>query len=96
MQKTDKGPISSFIIEQLSEIETIHQYIQGKVNGIPDSCSRFPMLGPKRLAARGFAHCVEEALKRLPTSLKASKVVHFHGGRNNAELRACLKQKWIE
>ncbi len=46
MQKTDKGPISSFIIERLSEIETIHQYIQGKMNGIPDSCSRFPMLGP--------------------------------------------------
>jgi transposase InsO family protein len=95
MQKTEKGPISSFIIEQLSEIETVHQYIQGKMNGIPDSCSRFPMLGPKQLAARGFAHCVEEVLKRLPVTLKTAKVVHFHGGRNNAELRACLKL-WFE
>ena len=34
-------------------------------------------------------------MKRLPASLMASKVVHFHGGRNNAELRACLKQ-WVE
>ncbi len=31
MEKTEKGPISSFILENLSEMETIHQYIQGKV-----------------------------------------------------------------
>jgi hypothetical protein len=91
MQKTEKGPISSFTIERLSEIETVHQYIEGKVNGTPDSCSRFPMLGPKTLAARGCANCVEAVLQRLPEALKAAKVVHFHGGRNNTELRACLK-----
>ena len=50
MAKTEKGPISSFIIERLSELHTIHQYIPGKLNSIiPDSCSRFPMLGPKQL-----------------------------------------------
>jgi hypothetical protein len=27
MDKSEKGPISSFIIEKLSEIETVHQYI---------------------------------------------------------------------
>jgi hypothetical protein len=45
MNKTEKGPISSFIIERLSEIQTVHQYIPGKVNSIADSCSRFPMFG---------------------------------------------------
>ncbi len=58
MNKTEKGPISSFIIERLSEIETVHQYIPGKLNAIPDSCSCFPMLGPKSLATRGFANSV--------------------------------------
>ncbi len=91
MQKSEKGSISSFIIERLSELHTVHQYIQGKVNSIPDSCSRFPMLGPKQLAARGFANCVTEMLKRLPLHLKGATTVHFHGGRNNVELRACLK-----
>jgi hypothetical protein len=43
MDKSEKGPISSFIIEKLSDIDTVHQYIQGKVNTIPDSCSRYPM-----------------------------------------------------
>jgi hypothetical protein len=91
MHKTEKGPISSFIIECLAEIETIHQYIQGRLNTIPDGCSRFPMLGPRGLAPRGYTHSVEELLRRLPLSLKESKKVHFHGGKSNAELRAALK-----
>jgi hypothetical protein len=65
MHKTEKGPISSFIIERLSEIETVHQYIQGKLNTLPDSCSRFPMLGPRDLAPRGYTHSIEELLRRL-------------------------------
>jgi hypothetical protein len=64
MSKTEKGPINSFIIERLSDIETIHQYIPGRHNAIPDSCSRFPMLGPKSLATRGYAKSIEEVLKR--------------------------------
>jgi hypothetical protein len=39
MHKTEKGPIRSFIIERLAEIETVHQYIQGKLNTLPDGCS---------------------------------------------------------
>jgi hypothetical protein len=91
MDKSEKGPISSFIIENLSDIDTIHQYIQGKVNTIPDSCSRYPMLGPKQLATRGFTNSVDEMLRRLPVSYRQADLVHFHGGRNNAELRQALR-----
>jgi hypothetical protein len=92
MAKTEKGPISSFIIGRLSELHTIHQYIPGKLYSIPDSCSRFPMLGPnKQLETRGYANSVEMVLKRLPVALKAARVVHFHGGKQGPELRATLK-----
>ncbi len=91
MVKTEKGPISSFIIERLSEIHTVHQYIPGKLNSIPDSCSRFLMLGPKLMETRGYANSVEEVLKRMPVSLKAAGTVHFHGGEQSNELRAALK-----
>ena len=84
MEKTEKGPISSFIIEHLVEIETVHQYIQGKHNTLPDSCSRFPMLRPKRLATRGFANSVHEMLRRLPPRLKAANLVHFMGENKTA------------
>jgi hypothetical protein len=91
MEKTEKGPISSFILEHLSEFETVHQYIQGKVNTLPDACCRYPMLGPKRLATRGLANSVVEMLKRLPARLKEAKLVHYHGGKQSAELRESLK-----
>ncbi len=91
MEKTEKGPISSFIIENLSDIQTVHQYIQGKNNTLPDSRSRYPMLGPKRLATCGLANSVAEMLRRLPPRLKDAALIHFHGGKQNAELREALK-----
>jgi hypothetical protein len=91
MHKTEKGPISSFIIERLADIDTVHQYIQGKLNALPDACSRFPMLGPRDLAPRGYAHSVDELLRRLPVALKNAATVNFHVGKQNAELRAALK-----
>jgi hypothetical protein len=95
MEKTDKGPISSFILEHLSEIDTVYQYIQGKVNTIPDACSRYPMLGPKRLATRGLANSIAEMLRRLPSRLKEAPTVHYHGGKQGAELRESLKD-WFQ
>ena len=62
MNKSMKGPVSQFIIENLSEIESVHQYIQGPSNSISDATSRYPMLGPKALAPRGLTHSVEELL----------------------------------
>jgi hypothetical protein len=49
------------------------------------------MLGPKQLETRGYANAVGEVLKRLPDTFKAASVVHFHGGKQSAELRATLK-----
>jgi hypothetical protein len=91
MEKTEKGPISSFILEHLAEFNTVHQYIQGKVNTLPDACSRYPMLGPKQLATRGLENSVAEMLRRLPERLKEAKIVHYHGGKHNAELRVALR-----
>jgi hypothetical protein len=49
MAKSEKGPVSQFIVEQLSELDTVHQYIQGHLNSIADAARRYPLLGPKRL-----------------------------------------------
>ncbi len=91
MEKTEKSPISSFILEHLSEMETVHQYIQEKVNTLPDACNRYSMLDPKRLATRGLANSVAEMLCRLPCRIKALELVYFHGGKQSAELRESLK-----
>jgi hypothetical protein len=84
IDKTEKEPTSSFITEKLSGIETIHQHIQGRVNTIPDACSRYPMLGTKQLATRGFTNSVEELLKRLPACYRMPTWYTFTGERRTA------------
>jgi transposase InsO family protein len=93
MQKSEKGAVSKFIIENLSELETIHQYICGPQNSIPDAASRYPMLGPKRLAPTGLAHAVQELLSRLPTAMEAANVVHAHAGADTVDVRRII-QSW--
>jgi transposase InsO family protein len=93
MRKSEKGP-SQFIVEQLAELDTIHQYIQGPQNSIADAASRYPCLGPKRLAPRGMANSVSEMLQRLPEELKVAEDVHVYAGIHTADLKQ-LVQAWI-
>jgi hypothetical protein len=93
MQKSEKGPVSKFIIENLSELTTIHQHICGPQNSIPDSASRCPMLGPKRLAPTRLAHSVQELLSRLPAELKSVSIVHAHAGSDAVDIRRII-QSW--
>ncbi len=94
MKKSEKGPVSQFLVEQLSELDTVHQYIQGHLNSLTNAASRYPLLGPKRLAPRRLAHSVQEALARLPPALKNAKIVHVHAGTYTSDLKIIV-QTWI-
>ena len=94
MKKSEKGPVSQFLVEQLSELETEHQYIQGHLNAVADAASRYPLLGPKRLAPRGLSHSVKQVLARLPEAFKAAKLIHVHAGTYTADLKLIV-QEWI-
>jgi hypothetical protein len=77
MKKSEKGLVSQFLVKELLQLETVHQYIQGHLNSSADSASRYPLLGPKRLAPRGLARSVKEAL---------SPPCAMHPGWDRAEL----------
>jgi hypothetical protein len=94
MKKSEKGPVSKFLVEQLSEVETVHQYIQGELNTIADAASRYPLLGPKRLAPRGLANSVQEVLNRLPTRLREANDIQVHAGTYTSDLKVIV-QGWI-
>jgi hypothetical protein len=81
-------------VKQLSELDTTHQYIQGHSNLVADAASRYPLLGPKRLAPRGLANSVHEALSKLPARLKQANSIHVHAGTYTADLKLML-QAWI-
>jgi hypothetical protein len=94
MRKSEKGPVSQFLVEQLSELDTVHQYIPGHLNAVADAFSRFPLLGPKRLTPRGLANSVQEVLARLPARLCSARVVHVHAGTYTSDLRVMV-QSWV-
>ena len=93
MDKCDKGAISSFMIEQLSDIERVHSYIPGEENVISDAVSRYPMLGPNRIAPRGLTHMTTDLLDRLPERLRTAENVHCHAGPETGTI-ARIIQSW--
>ena len=93
MSKSQKGPASQFLIEELSELDYVHQHIEGKSNSVPDAASRYPLLGPRHLAPRGLTHSIMELLKRLPSALKVASTVtvHAHAGQGTADAKRTVQ-----
>ena len=60
-----KGPVSQFIMDQLSVIDYQMFYIKGKDNVTADTLSRFPLLGPKILKREGLENILDYLLSAL-------------------------------
>ncbi len=83
-----------FISALLSEMETVRDGICPPIHTRQGEYLVRCVLshaGSKRLATRGLANSVAEMLRRLPSRVKALQLVHYHGGKQNAELRESLK-----
>ncbi len=50
VRKCEKGPVSEFTIEQLSDVSCIPSYLPGPEDSLFDALSRYPLLGPRVLA----------------------------------------------
>ena len=91
-----KGPVSQFILDNLSEIDYDMYYLKGTQNVIADALSRFPLLGPRVLRKEGS----ENALNILLTAITNKKTVTkferiwFTAGKDTKYLLPKI-QKWI-
>ncbi len=70
VRKCDKGPVSAFTLEQLSDLAWIHSYIPGPQNTLYDGLSRYPLLGPRVLAPIGITQVVSKLLDYLPDTFR--------------------------
>jgi hypothetical protein len=93
MNKPMKGPVSQFLIENLSQITTTHKHVAGRINAIADACSRHPMLGPRRLAPVGLQHSIQLLVEKSPASLRTANIAHASAGLDTPDL-ARLLQAW--
>jgi hypothetical protein len=74
IRKCEKGPVSEFTVEQLSDIQWVHSYVPGPDNSLFDALSRYPLLGPRVLAPVGLSDAVDHLLDSLPDSLKDARI----------------------
>jgi hypothetical protein len=74
IRKCEKGPVSEFTIEQLSDIQWVHSYVPGPENSLFDALSRYPLLGPRVLAPVGLSDAVAHLLDSLPDSLRDARL----------------------
>ena len=63
-------PVSQFLVDKLSTMDFVMNYIKGPDNIVADALSRFPMLGPRILRRKG----TKVAMKILLSSLTNSEV----------------------
>ncbi len=77
-----KGPVSQFIIDNLSIIDYDMYYIKGEDNIIADSLSRFPMLGPSKLRRAGLGEAVNIMLASLTGTSVDTDRIWFYAGKD--------------
>ena len=91
VKHSEKGPVSAFQIERLSDVDWVHSYVPGPSNH-QDSYSRYPMLGPRQLAPLGLEHSITDLLGRLPDRLKDATTVQVFTGRSTAQMARQVQQ----
>ncbi len=74
IRKCEKGPVSKFTVEQLSDIQWIHSYVPGPEKSLFDALSCYPLLDPCVLAPVGLSDAVAHLLDSLPDSLKDARL----------------------
>ncbi len=72
IRKCEKGFISNWTIENLSDLHWVHSYLPGPDNSLFDSLSRYLMLGSRVLAPTGLHQAVTDLLARLPHSIQTA------------------------
>ena len=60
-----KCPVSQFLVDKLSSMDFLMNYIKGPDNIVADAISRFPMLGPRVLKRQGTKVAFEILLRQL-------------------------------
>ena len=81
-----KGPVSQFIVDNLSVIDYEMHYIKGEDNIVADGLSRFPMIGPSSLKRQGMSEALEILLSALVGTDVNTDRLWFYAGKDTKHL----------
>ena len=95
VKHSKKGLVTAWRIERTAGVDYNIEYLPGPQNFVADACSRFPMLGPKRLTRIGLEFAFTELLRALPKKAKSLASYHLYAGRETVALTRAL-QRWLD
>ena len=93
VKRNDKGAVTSFLLDELKDMRFEVQYNSGssKVISVPDSLSRYPMLGPRTWAWGGLEAFYYLLRRVYRKALQNSKRVWVYAGTDTVKLRPLVK-----
>jgi hypothetical protein len=89
-----KGPVSQFVLDNLSSLDYTIEYRQGSKLVEADAVSRFPCLGPRELSPDGVKEAFNVLLAALPEEWTSEKRVWVHA-QKETEIIQLMVREWL-
>ena len=89
-----KGPVSQFVLDNLSSLDYTITYRKGTKLVEADSVSRFPCLGPKELAPDGVKEAFDVLLSSLPNDWKCDGKIWINAQKETEIIQQLVRQ-WM-
>ena len=89
-----KGPVSQFVLDNLSSLDYTIEYRQGSKLVEADAISRFPCLGPRELSPDGVKEAFNILLAALPDKWTSEKRVWVHA-QKETEIIQLMVREWL-
>jgi len=93
---TGKGPVSQFILDNLSNIDYTIEYRPGKLLVEADAVSRYPCLGPRILSDEGKQEALKTLFQSLPRSFTPQGRLWVNSGKDTQLARETMQQWQFE
>ena len=90
---TTKGAVTAFLLEELADMqfELFYRPGTGPSLRVPDSLSRYPMLGPRRWTSNGLRDLYELLAQSMRATLARASSVWVFAGADTPMLKAAVK-----
>jgi len=93
IQHTTRGTVTSWLLEEVAELDFRVVYIPGPTNKEADALSRPPLVSPSVLNATGSAEAWSVLLRKLPQKVREAAKVYVWAG-PNTDTAARQVQEW--
>lgn len=89
VKHNNKGQVTTFLLDELADVNYEIAYRSGVSNtmSVPDSLSRYPMLGPRRWASAGLEGFYKLLFDEIGSTVSSASKLWVYAGQDTTKLR---------